>query len=302
MIVVFGSINLDIVTHVPRIPGPGETVIGPSYARIPGGKGANQALAARRAGAEVRLVGATGSDEFADAALSLLRADGVDLTGVVGSSKPTGAAFISIDAAGQNAITVAGGANAAAAGAQVEQLALSSSDILMLQREVPDAECELAARAARAKGARVLLNLAPSGAISDSYLGEIDVLIVNEHEAADLAAGLGRSGDYADLAAHLAERHAISTVVTLGADGAFGWDGGVSHRAPARPVVVVDTTAAGDTFAGAFAAALEAGMTFADALSRGVVAGSLAVTRHGAQPSIPTTAEIDAASAGQHAG
>ncbi len=131
---------------------------------------------------------------------------------------------------------------------------------------------------------------------------EIDVLIVNEHEAADLAAGLGRSGDYADLAAHLAERHAISTVVTLGADGAFGWDGGVSHRAPARPVVVVDTTAAGDTFAGAFAAALEAGMTFADALSRGVVAGSLAVTRHGAQPSIPTTAEIDAASAGQHAG
>ena len=295
MIIVFGSINLDIVTHVPRIPGPGETVIGPSYTRIPGGKGANQALAARRAGAEVRLIGSTGFDDFADAALSLLRADGVDVTGVVRSSLPTGAAFISIDADGQNAITVAGGANAAAKGDHVRDF--TKGGVLMLQREVPDSEGEIAARAAKAAGARVMLNLAPSGAIPESYLDALDILLVNEHEAADLAGTLGLPADHAALARHLAERHGISTVVTLGGDGAVAWAEGEEHRAPARPVTVVDTTAAGDTFAGAFAAALAGGAGFADALRQGVVAGSLACTRLGAQPSIPRAAEIEAAQA-----
>ena len=163
MITVFGSINLDIVTRVPRIPAPGETVLGQSYSKVPGGKGANQALAARRAGAAVRLVGATGIDAFADTALSLLRADGVDLSAVSQSSLPTGAAFISIDAHGQNAITVAAGANNAARGAQIEALQLRAGDILLLQREVPDAESEIAARATKACKARVILNLAPSG-------------------------------------------------------------------------------------------------------------------------------------------
>ena len=293
MIVVFGSINLDIVTHVARIPGPGETVIGPSYTRVPGGKGANQALAARRAGANVRLIGSTGFDEFADAALSLLRADGVDVTGVVRSSLPTGAAFISIDAAGQNAITVAGGANAAAKGDHVRDFTAGS--VLLLQREVPDSEGEIAARTAKAAGARVMLNLAPSGAIPESYLDALDILLVNEHEAADLATALGLPDDHAGLARHLEERHAISTVVTLGAAGAVAWARGEEHRAPANPVTVVDTTAAGDTFAGAFAAALAAGSGFAEALPRGVAAGSLACTRHGAQPSIPWAAEIEAA-------
>lgn len=299
MIVVFGSINLDIVTHVPRIPGPGETVLGPSYARIPGGKGANQALAARRAGADVQLVGSTGFDDFADAALSLLRAEGVDVTGVVRSSLPTGAAFISVDADGQNAITVAGGANAAAKGEQVAHASLGAGSVLMLQREVPDAESEIAARAARAAGARVVLNLAPSGTIPDSFLAELDILVMNEHEAADLAGALGLAGDHAVLSQHLQARHRISTVVTLGADGALGWEGGAMHQVPARPVAVVDTTAAGDTFVGAFAAALATGAPFQGALRRGVVAGSIAVTRHGAQPSIPTAAEIDAALASQ---
>lgn len=295
MIVVFGSINLDIVTHVPRIPAPGETVAGPSYARIPGGKGANQALAAQRAGATVWLVGATGFDEFADAALSLLRAEGVDVTGVVRSSLPTGAAFISVDAEGQNAITVASGANATVLGTQLEHTPLKAGDILMLQREVPDAEGEHAARYARERGARVVLNLAPSGLISDSFLLNLDVLIMNEHEAADLAKGLERSGDLAELAAHLGRSYNLSTVVTLGGEGAVGWENGREHRVTARPVTVVDTTAAGDTFAGAFSATLADGRSFDEALRRGVAAGSLAVTRHGAQPSIPTAGEIDAA-------
>ena len=141
-------------------------------------------------------------------------------------------------------------------------------------------------------------NLAPSGVISDSYLSNLDVLIMNEHEAADLASGLGRSGELTELAAYLAQAHRLDTVVTLGGEGAVGWQDGREHRAPARPVTVVDTTAAGDTFAGAFSAALADGDGFEDALRRGVAAGSLAVTRHGAQPSIPTVAEIDAALAG----
>lgn len=295
MIVVFGSINLDIVTHVARIPAPGETVLGPSYARIPGGKGANQALAARRAGADVVLAGAAGVDDFADTALSLLRAEGVDVTGVAQSPLPTGAAFISIDSEGQNAITVAAGANGAAKGAQVEALSLNAHDILLLQREVPDAESEIAARSARARGARVLLNLAPSGAISDSYLGLVDILVVNEHEAADLAATLGLADDPAVLAGHLYERFATTTVVTLGREGAVYWENGTEHRVSAPSVQVVDTTAAGDTFTGALAAGLASGQDLATAVRRGVVAGSLACTRNGAQTSIPTAAAIDAA-------
>ena len=295
MIAVFGSINLDLVTHVPHIPAPGETVLGASYTRIPGGKGANQALAARRAGAKVALLGATGIDEFADLALSLLLAEGVDLSAIAKAPVPTGAAFISVDAQGQNAITVASGANGSAKGSQMERVTLHQGDVLLLQREVPDAEAEIAAKHAKEQGATIVLNLAPSGLIGDSYLELIDVLIMNEQEAADLARAMGQSGALAELAAHLDERFHTATVVTLGGEGAIGWIGGIESRVPANPVTVVDTTAAGDTFTGAFAAALEAGLEFPDAVRRGVVAGSLACAKPGAQTSIPTKAEIEAA-------
>ncbi|WP_131196133.1 ribokinase [Lichenihabitans psoromatis] len=295
MIVVFGSINLDLVTHVERIPGPGETVIGPSYTHVPGGKGANQALAAKRAGATVRMVGATGLDDFADIALSLLLSDGVDLTGVVRTAQPTGAAFISVDSSGQNAITVAAGANATARAAQVEGLPIEPGDSLLLQREVPDQEGEIAARSAKARGARVILNLAPAGAVSTSYLAELDILVMNEHETAVLSAALDLGDEPAALARHLHERHGVDMVLTLGADGAAGWQGGVEHRVASLPIVPVDTTGAGDTFLGAFAAALDAGLDFKAALGRGAAAGSLACTKQGAQPSIPTKDDIDRA-------
>ncbi len=294
MIVVFGSINLDLVTHVERIAKPGETVLGQSYSRIPGGKGANQALAARRAGAKVALVGATGLDAFADTALSLLLAEGVDLTGVSHLDQPTGAAFIAVDAEGQNAITVAAGANGRAKGAQLDTVPMHDADILLLQREVLDEESERAAVIAKGRGCRVVLNLAPSGRIRDQFLERIDVLVLNEHEAAHLAHDLGLLTNHEVLAKLLAERFGTATVVTLGAEGAVGWFEGTEHRAASPKVEVVDTTAAGDTFVGAFAAALDAGLPFATALRRGTVAGSLACTRPGAQPSIPTAAEIDA--------
>ena len=299
MIVVFGSINLDLVTRVPRIPARGETVLGRSYAQSPGGKGANQALAASRAGAAVRLVGAVGDDAFGQAALSLLRADGLDLTAVVRTPEPTGLAFITVDDEGRNAITVAAGANAAVEGRHIEKLGMTARDILVLQREVPDEEGETAARAAKACGARIILNLAPSGPAAESYLALIDILIANESEATDLAAHLAIDADgtnaYAALAAYLRRRFDLDMVVTLGAEGAIGWSGGIEHRASAPSVTVIDTTGAGDTFVGTFAAALSEGKDFSEAMRIGVAAGSLACTRRGAQPSIPTREEVDAA-------
>ncbi len=288
MITVFGSINIDLVTSVERIAGPGETVLGPSYAAIPGGKGANQALAARRAGAEVALVGATGRDGFADLALTLLRDAGVALDGVAEVDAPTGAAFIAVDAAGENAITVAAGANARVTASQIAATTLRSGGLLLLQREVPDREGEAAAVLARTAGLRTILNLAPSGLVSDTYLRSIDILVVNEHEATDLAAALTIDADWAALAQHLGQRFGISgCVVTLGPEGAIGWLGGETYRVDCPKVAVVDTTAAGDTFVGVFAAALDQGLGFAEALRRGTAGGSLACTRAGAQSSIP---------------
>ena len=175
MIAVFGSVNIDLVTQVERIAAPGETVMGEAYVTIPGGKGANQALAARRAGADVLMVGAVGRDGFAETALGLLRRAGVDLSGVAAVDAPTGAAFIAVDAKGANAITVAAGANARARAAQLDDATLSGG-LLLLQREVPDAEAQAAARIARDRDLRTVLNLAPSGRLPDSYLALVDVL------------------------------------------------------------------------------------------------------------------------------
>ncbi|WP_406856153.1 ribokinase [Alsobacter sp. KACC 23698] len=297
MIVTFGSINVDFVNRVERIPSPGETVLGPDYAVIPGGKGANQALAARRAGAEVALVGAVGQDPFAAIALSLLRRDGVDLSRAAAVDAPTGAAYIAVSAAGENAIVVAAGANARVVASQMDGLALGAGDTLLLQREVPEAEVVKAARAAKRAGARVILNAAPAGEVSRELLGALDVLVVNEHEVAIVAAGLGLAGGPDDLARQIDADHGVATIVTLGGEGAVGWTGGVRRSAPALPVEVVDTTAAGDTFCGAFAAAMDQGLGFTTALARAAAAGSLACATAGAQPSIPMKAAIDAVAA-----
>ncbi len=299
MIVVFGSVNVDFVTRVPAIPRPGETVLGPAYAVIPGGKGANQALAARRAGAQVALVGAVGQDPFAQIGLSLLETDGVDCAGVARVSAPTGAAFIAVDAAGENAIVVASGANAAASAVALEGLRLSSDDVLLLQREVPEDQAILAARIMRDRGGRVILNAAPAGSVNAALLSLLDVLIMNEHEVLQVGATLGLMGEPDEIARRIDSNHAVAAIVTLGADGAIGWTGGVRRSASAVGVQVVDTTAAGDAFCGAFAASLAQGLHFGTALSRAAVAGSLACGRHGAQPSLPWKDAIDAAMAGR---
>jgi ribokinase len=293
MIVVFGSINIDLVTRAERIPGPGETVLGGDYVTVPGGKGANQALAARRAGAKVALVGAYGDDGFAKTALSLLAADGVDLAFSRARDKPTGAAFITVDPHGENAIVVAAGANALASAEQLKILPFGAGDTLLLQREVPIPEVEAAAALAKKRGAKVALNAAPAGAVSPALLATLDFLVVNEHEVEIVGAALGIAGEVEAIAQDIERRHGIATLVTLGAAGAVGFFERREYRAPAPKVTVVDTTAAGDSFVGAFAAALDCGRDFAAALKRGLAAGSLACTKPGAQPSMPYADEIE---------
>jgi len=296
MITVFGSINVDLVCQVAKSPMPGETVMGSDYRLIPGGKGANQALAARRAGAEVKLVGAIGDDDIAAAALTELEPAGVDLSSVARRHGTTGIAIITVDEKGENTIVVSPGANASAEAGQVAPDAFSAGDTLLLQMEVPFAESmKVAARASEA-GARVVLSVAPFTPLTPAELGPTSIVIVNEHEAADFARyfGLAARGDQAVVTA-LARRLDRTVIATLGPEGAVasGPDGLI--KVPAIPVTPVDTTGAGDTFAGVLAAFLDEGADLATAMEKAAIAGSLACTRHGAQPSFPTRAEIDAA-------
>ena len=297
MVIVFGSINLDLVTRVARFPAPGETIGAESFATHPGGKGANQALAAARAGAAVRLYGAVGTDAFADTALALLAADGVDLDGVKRAAAPTGSATILVDAHGENCIAVASGANALADPEAVPDSVLAPGAVLVLQHEVSaQANAVLIARAHRA-GARIVLNAAPARPLSIELLRQIDILVVNETEAAALAA---QHGWPATAQAFAAEAIAVAApslvvVVTLGKEGALAASGTDTIRVRAPDVAVVDTTGAGDAFVGALAAAIDASAPLPDALRTAVVAGSLACTAVGAQSALPERDAIAAA-------
>ena len=291
MIVVFGSVNLDLVARVARLPRPGETITGESFATLPGGKGANQALAARRAGAEVAMAGAVGTDSFADDALSGLVAAGVDLGWVRRVGVPTGVALIHVDAAGQNAITVVPGANAEAKADTVPDSALEANTTLLLQLEVPmPAACDVAVRAKR-RGARVILNAAPAAELSMEFLDAVDVLIVNALEAGTLGAALAMPNAPEAFAAAMCKR-GVPTIVTLGARGVLAAADRTLFRIEAPAVEVVDTTGAGDAFAGVLAAALDRGTDWPTALAEGVAAGSLACTTPGAQRALPDAAAI----------
>jgi ribokinase len=288
MIVVFGSINLDLIFPLPRIPAPGETVLGPNLLQEPGGKGANQALAAMRDGAQVVLVGAVGRDALADGALVLVRQEGVDLTRVVPTDASTGCAAIAVDPAGNNAICVGSGANLLARADQVEDALLTPDTTLVLQMEVPPGETATLIRRARAAGARIVLNLAPAAALPLDALQALDVLVVNETEAAWLAAHLNTE------AAGLHAALGVTVIRTLGGEGLeAASEAGVTSMA-ARKVGVVDTTAAGDCFVGVLAAALDRGASLNDALQRANTAAALCCTRAGSQSSLPRAAETDA--------
>ncbi|HXC90453.1 MAG TPA: ribokinase [Stellaceae bacterium] len=288
MILVFGSINVDVVVPVPRLPAAGETVLGGDYAVLPGGKGANQALAARRAGAEVVLVGAVGYDAFAAAALDPLRRAGVDIRPVRAVGQPTGCAAIMVSAAGENMIAVASGANGAVRADFVPDELLGPATILVAQMEVPFGETARVIRRVRARGGRALLNLAPALPVEVERLGELDLdlVVANEGEAASLAA------DPPGVAARLRR----GLVVTRGRAGATAFlaDGRIL-TVPALPIVPVDTTGAGDTFVGVLAAALDLGAPLEAGLARACAAAGLACLAQGAQSGMPDAAAVDAA-------
>ena len=286
MIVVFGSINVDLIVPVPRLPRAGDTVLGGDYALLPGGKGANQALAARRADTEVALVGAVGADSFACIALDLLRRDGVDTRLVEVVEQPTGCAAIMVSSEGENMIAVAPGANASARSDQVPDDLLCARTTLVTQMEVPPSETALLIRRTRAHGGRSLLNLAPALPVDLTLLEEIDLVVANEGEVA--ATGFDPR--------QLAQRLRQGLVVTRGAAGALAiLRDGIRIEVPALAIEPVDTTGAGDTFVGVLAAALDLGSTLETALRRASAAAGLTCLAHGAQTAMPNGAAIAAA-------
>src|SRR6516162_3267307 len=286
MILTFGSINVDLIVPVQNLPQPGETVLGTDYSLLPGGKGANQALAARRAGSEVLLAGAVGSDQFAEVALNLLRRAGVDVHLVRVVELPTGCAAIMVSDTGENAIAVAPGANASVHANQIPDELLDAKTVLIAQMEVPPAESEMLIRRVRKRGGRCLLNLAPALQFDLGLLPEIDILVANKHEAATLGPDLPQVGR--------ALRQAL--IVTRGARGAAAFlADGSSLDVPALAVEPVDTTGAGDAFTGVLGASIDQGFSLAEALSRASVAGALTCLAYGAQSALPDKAAIDRA-------
>jgi ribokinase len=297
MILTFGSISADIVVPVPRLPQPGETVLGGSYELLPGGKGANQALAARRAGADVMFVGAVGRDGFGAIALASLRSEGVDTCWVRDLELPTGCALIMVSAAGENIIAVAPGANMGVRCDWVSDDLLDTNTTLVAQLEVPLGETEALIGRARRRGGRCVLNLAPALRIDLALLPGIDLLVANENEAATI------SSDPMAIAGRLRQ----GLVVTRGAAGASAFlADGSRLDLSALAIDPVDTTGAGDTFVGVLAAALDSGASLETALRRATAAAGLACLARGAQTAMPDAAAIDAAMAnlptGQAAG
>ncbi|MEC8280943.1 MAG: PfkB family carbohydrate kinase [Pseudomonadota bacterium] len=292
MLVIVGSVNADLFFNPDHLPGPGATVLCPDYTVHTGGKGANQAVAAARAGAPVAMVGAVGDDVFAATARQTLAAAGVDVGGLITSPGATGAAVVAVDGRGENQIIVASGANGRVSLAQVEALDFGVVTTLLLQMEIPRAVVEAAIDRAAAAGVRVVLNLAPAAPLDPARLSRVDVLIANRGEADSL---VPEADDALQQARLLAARHGLLAVVTLGADGAVAADdAGHAWRVVALPVTVIDTVGAGDAFVGALAAALDCGRPMARALAEASVAGAHACTQRGPQTS-PTADRIAAA-------
>jgi ribokinase len=301
-VVVIGSINMDVVVTVPRMPLPGETLTGGSVHQVPGGKGANQAVAARRLGVPTALVGAVGADGFGSVLAGFLGAERIDTSLVRTEHGPSGTALITVADGGENTVVVVSGANGGVGPDRVAEARIRVGDVVLLQNEIP-AETNLAAAlAARGAGAMAILNLAPFRLPSAELLAAAHTLVVNETEFAEL---VGRPGEGGAVAAELLCPGARLTsgdgqplgdlVVTMGAEGVLALLGGELFTVPGRRVPVVDTTGAGDCFCGALGASLAAGLPRGIALDRANVAAGLSVGRFGAGPSMPSAADVDAA-------
>lgn len=297
-VVVVGSLNMDLVTRAPRLPRGGETLIGESFCTIPGGKGANQAVAAARLGAKVSMVGCVGSDAYGQELRGALLAEGIDCQPVSVVAGSSGVALIVVDDNSQNAIVIVAGANGVLTPDVLDRFdeVLRGADVIICQLEVPDATVGHALKRGRELGKTVILNPAPaSRPLPADWYACIDYLIPNESEAAVLSGLAVDSLETAEAAAtQLLAAGAGKVIVTLGAQGLMFANGASFQHFPAPLVKAVDTTAAGDTFVGGFAAALADGKSEVEAIRFGQVAAALSVTRAGAQPSIPTLLEVQA--------
>jgi ribokinase len=287
--------NMDIAAYSATLPRPGETVSGSALASSPGGKGLNQAVAARRLGAEVAFVGALGRDDAGDTLAAFLESEGVDVSAVSRvEGVPTGAAIILVDAKSENAIVVIAGANAAWSPAALDAMQLEAGDIVVAQFEVPDAVIIEAFSRARRAGARIILNAAPARPMPAGLLQLTDILVVNETE---LAATCGKALDASNIPAVSAAALALSSatlavVATLGSAGAVIAASGIVVRIEAAPIVAVDTAGAGDCFIGAFAAALARGDDMHAAAAFGNRAAGISVTRKGTAIAMPYAREM----------
>ena len=296
-VVVFGSLNMDLAVRVPRMPMPGETLTGHGFLPNPGGKGANQAVACARQGAQVDMVGRVGNDSFGAGLRAALVAQGVDASGVGTTDEmSTGVAMIMVDDAAQNCIAVVPGANASVGAPDAETLRqrVAGAGLLLLQLEVPMAAVLGAAAIARQAGCPVLLNPAPAQALPEALWPLVDILVLNETEAA-LFSGLPAvtPGNANEAASLLLRRGPHHVIVTLGEHGVVWASAAGTRHLPAQKIQAVDTTAAGDTFIGALAALVVEGRSMEEALSHAIRAAAICVTRIGAQASMPSRDEVE---------
>ena len=296
-ILVIGSANMDFTVAVPRLPAEGETVTGGSFYVSHGGKGANQAVAARRLGADVRFVGCVGQDPQGDQVVDQLAAEGIPTDGVIRTEAATGVALITVDREGRNQIAVASGANLELLPdlAKMHASLMPWAKVLLLQLEIPVSSVQWALATAREHGVLSILNPAPAQPLPDTLLSLADCLTPNASEAEILTGIAVSASDSASQAAqHLLARGARRVIVTLGAKGVVYCDGKSALHFPAFPVDAVDTTGAGDAFNGALAVGLAAGGTWEEALPLANAAAALACMRRGAQTSFPRRADVEA--------
>ncbi len=291
-ILVVGSLNMDLVVTAPRLPYEGETILGGKFATFPGGKGANQAVAAARLGAATTMIGRVGDDDFGRALRQAAAEDGVDVTHIgIDAQEATGVALITVDAEGRNTIVVASGANFALTPQHLRaaEAAFSQAGVLVTQLETPLETVGAAVALAVQNRVRVVLNPAPAQALSPELLAQVDYFIPNEREALQVA----RAGSLDEAIDRLLGLGVRNLIVTLGEQGVLAVTGGGRERIPAYQVQAVDTVAAGDAFVSGFATGIAEGLPVAEAVRLGNAAAAISVTRPGAQPSLPTRAEVN---------
>jgi ribokinase len=294
-ILVVGSMNADLVVRSPRFPKPGETISGEDLQIIPGGKGANQAVAAVRQGASVSIVGRVGNDSFGPELINNLQRNNVDTSHVqTDSQAATGTATIIVDANGQNSIVLSPGGNGKVSPADVDGVSFSNYKLLLLQLEIPIETVLAAARRGRESGLRVVLNPAPARSLPEELISLSDFIVPNEPELSLLTDQPVNNLESAEKAAKLLlDRGVQNVIVTLGANGALIVNKEITKHIPSFKVDVVDTTAAGDAFIGGFASAILQNKSLEEAVRYGCACGALATTKFGAQPSLPTKEEVE---------